>query len=203
MTLETDLARFQAWMQRNHPAITFNPGADQASIQAVEAAVGRSLPPECQTYLGLLNGERWNSAGAIGNWRLLDTASMVKSWRLMNNLLADGVFGANRNPATPAIKGHWWNPAWIPLVDSGSGHYFCLDLDPNRRGKAGQVMLFLHDSDKRHLIARSLPAWIGQIVADLEQNRYELVETNGTGRFRQEAFMHSSLEGQTIYDYLL
>lgn len=100
-----------------------------------------------------------------------------------------------------AKQGLWWNPRWIPIVTSGSGHLFCVDLDPGPAGTLGQIILFLHDDKGRYLIAHSLRAWFARLTADLECGLYEIVEDeNGYQHFNSHALMWSSLEGQELYE---
>jgi cell wall assembly regulator SMI1 len=113
----------------------------------------------------------------------------------------DRQLGENANTPTPAVKGLWWNPGWIPIVSSGSGHLICLDMDPNQAGNVGQVILFLHDDGQRPLIAHNLRAWFVRLADDLERGLYKIVEdADGYRHFNGHALMWSSLEAKDLYD---
>lgn len=149
--METLWRQLTRWAADCPLDIAFNPGASGTEISAAETALGVTFPADLRDYLALANGERWNSDGFIGDWRLLELKFIVDETQFMRKMVEDGAFGDNANEPTPAIKGMWWNPHWIPIVTSGSGHFFCVDLDPGPEGTPGQIILFLHDDEDRYL----------------------------------------------------
>ncbi len=180
--------------------IVFNPGATEAAIAAAEATLGVAFPADLREYLLLADGERWNSDGFIGDWQLLELKFIVQETQRMRALVDDGSFDDNTNAETPAIKGLWWNPQWLPIVTSGSGHFFCVDLDPGPEGTVGQIILFLHDDGGRFLVAPSLRAWFARLAADFERGLYKIVtDEENYPHFNSHALMWSSLEGQSLY----
>lgn len=195
--------RLTQWAATCPLDITFNPGASESAITAAETALGVAFPADLREYLALANGERWNSDGFIGDWQLLELKVIVKEARAMRALVEEGSFGDNTNAATPAIKDRWWNPQWLPIVTSGSGHFFCADLDPGPEGTVGQIILFLHDDEGRYLVAPSLRAWFARLADDFERGLYEIVaDEDGYQRFNSHALLWSSLEGRTLYNPL-
>lgn len=201
--IKTLWQRLTRWAADCPLDITFNTGASETDIAAAETALGLAFPADLREYLLLANGERWNSHGLIGGWRLLELESIVQEAQTMRDLAAEGAFDDNTNEATPAIKGLWWNPRWIPIVTSGSGHFFCVDLDPGPQGTVGQVILFLHDDTARYLVAHSLRTWFARLADDLERGLYEVVTgEDGYRHFNSHALMWSSLEGRQIYNPL-
>lgn len=195
--------RLTRWAAACPLDIAFNPGATEAAIAAAEAALGVAFPADLREYLLLADGERWYSEGFIGDWQLLEIKFIVDQAQWMRRLVAEGTFDDNANEPTPAIKGRWWNPQWSPIVTSGSGHFFCVDLDPGPEGTVGQVILFLHDDTDRFLVAPSLRAWFERLAADFERGLYEIVnDEDGYQHFNSHALMWSSLEGQDIYERL-
>jgi cell wall assembly regulator SMI1 len=198
--LSDDWRRLSQWAADCPLKIEFNPGAGADEIAAAEAKLGLAFPADLREYLELANGEAWNSEGFIGGWQLLDLENMVMETQTMRELAEKGTFGDNRNDPTPAVKGLWWNPQWIPIVSSGSGHFLCLDLDPGPEGTAGQVILFLHDDTRRFRVAPGLKAWFARLAEDLEGGLYEIVsDGDGTRHFNSHALMWSSLEGREVY----
>jgi cell wall assembly regulator SMI1 len=200
VTMETLWLRLTRWAAACPLKIAFNPGTSAADIAKAEAALGLEFPADLREYLMLANGERWNSEGLIGNWQLLELKLIVREAQAMRKHIEQGAFGDNTTPAAPAIKGMWWNPRWIPIVASGSGHFFCVDLDPGQTGSMGQIILFLHDDERRYLVAHSLRAWFERLADDLERGLYQIVtDEGGYQHFNSEALMRSSLEGQELY----
>jgi cell wall assembly regulator SMI1 len=202
--IRTAFERIRDWSRKNVPDLRFNPPADPEALAQLREALPLPIPQDLQTYLRLSDGERWNSSGVIGNWRLMSIEEILRQWKFMQGLIAQGAFDKNIGAAddSPYIKNYWWNPAWIPVVTSGNGHFFCLDTDPPEPDRFGQVLLFLHDDPARYLVASSLGAWFERIARDLESGLYfhGVDEGDGTPLFNNEAFMWSSLEGKHIYD---
>ena len=192
--METIWRRLTQWAADCSLEIAFNSGASAADIAAVEATLGLAFPADLRAYLTLADGERWNSDGFIGGWQLLELEFIVQEAQAMRVLVERGAFDGNTNEPTPAIKGLWWNPRWIPIVASGSGHFFCIDLDPGPAGQEGQIILFLHDDTDRYLVARSLRAWFARLAEDFERGLYEIVtDEDGYQHFNGHALMWSSL----------
>jgi len=195
--------RLAKWAAACPLHIAFNPGAGADEVAAAEAELGLTFPADLRAYLGLANGETWKSDGFIGGWQLLELENIINEAKTMRSLAEEGAFGDNSNDSTPAVKGSWWNPRWIPIVASGSGHFFCADLDPAPEGTPGQIILFLHDDTRRFLVAPGLSTWFARLVADLESGLYEIVsDADGTRHFNSQALMWSSLEGREIYQPL-
>jgi cell wall assembly regulator SMI1 len=167
-------------------------------MAALKTQTSLALPEDLWTYLQEANGEKWNSWGMIGNWRLLEIKYILDEWSLMRRLAENGSFDANAGQADvlPTIKNYWWNPNWLPIVTSGSGHFFCLDTDPGETGHPGQVILFLHDDPERFLVAESLSQWFEEIAKDLQRGLYTFDPEDG---FNNEALMWSALEGHSLY----
>ncbi len=197
--LKTAVNKLTNWAEDNIPQVRFNPPARSDALEAFAASSHIALPEGLCTYLQTINGEHWRSIGLIGSWRLMPIQEIQSEWQTMAKLAADSVFGKNEGEAklSPYLKNFWWNPHWIPFVTSGSGHFFCLDTDPPKPERYGQVLLFLHDQPQRYLVAGSLGAWFRRIAHDLEAGFYHWDPDHG---FNNEALMWSSLEGKHIFD---
>jgi cell wall assembly regulator SMI1 len=104
--------------------------------------------------------------------------------------------GRYRQGTHPRIKPVWWNVHWIPIVSSGSGHLFCVDLDPAPAGKPGQVILFFHDDGKRPLCRR-----FGRRLACHHRRRHagKYEYDADSQSWSDEALLQSSLEGKDTY----
>lgn len=188
-------SRIEAWLGTNAPSAlkSLARGASQKNIAAAEKKLGRSFPSELKESLARHDGD--DSSGLIGNWDLLGLSGLLAEATLMNKLLAEGTFGDAQGDAHPRIKRAWWNAAWIPIASSGSGHLFCVDLDPAPQGKVGQVIVFLHDDGKRFLVADSLAEWLNAVARDLEADKYEYLSDNES--WSDDAFMLSAQERWT------
>lgn len=191
--------RLQAHCIKNNIPFVPREGVTDADIETAEKAIGLSFPQEFKNFLKIMNGESNQSMGIIGNWRIMKLEHIIKEWGNMKQMVEEGVFEGNTNKETPFVKGMWWNTKWIPIVTSGSGHFFVIDMDPNTKGKVGQIILFLHDSEDRFLVANSLTEWLEKITTDLENDVHKMRIEDGYEEFNNHAFMKSSIEGQNIY----
>ena len=87
--------------------------------------------------------------------------------------LAVGEFDGVKGTPRGRVRADWWNRRWVPVGVNGVGDLICLDLDPPRGGKVGQVIEVLHEDGDRTVLAPSLGAWLEQFAADLEAGAYE------------------------------
>lgn len=196
-TITESFKKIQAWASKQAPDISFREPVDPAAILNFSQKSGLSLPEDLHMILCVADGERRNSAGMIGNWRLMSIAEIQASWGLLKALAEKGAFIGQEAVAPVYIRNAWWDNAWIPFVTSDSGDYFCLDMNPPEPTRVGQVLLFLRDQPERPLVAGSLSAWFDRIARDLESGLYAYDEENG---FNAEAFMWSALQKKHLFD---
>ncbi len=196
-SLTDSFNRIRDWAHDNAPGVTLRPPADPAAINNFAAKSGLLIPDDLRCTLLTADGETRTSAGMIGNWRLLPIAEIQGTWGLLTKLEAKGAF-TGQEPETPPYLHHaWWHPAWIPIVESGAGDFFCLDSDPPEPDRTGQVLLFLRDRPERSLVAGSLRAWFDRIARDLAAGMYAWDAENG---LNGEAFLWSALQGKHLLD---
>jgi len=192
-------SRIDAWLKSHAPPkgdwndLEPGRGASKAALASLARALKLALPADLAESLAIHDG----AEGLIGGWNLLATKTIAHEAQLMRKLTEDGSFGDAQADKHRRIKSAWWNVGWIPIVSSGSGHLFCVDMDPAPGGKRGQVILFFHDDGKRLCVADSVGAWLAAIAADLEAGTYEYdTESN---EWSDEALLQSSLEGKDTY----
>lgn len=188
--------RLESWLSSNAPELVdqLRPGADADALASLEHELGVTLPDDVRASLAVHDGTE-ESAGLVGGWDLLPVEIIASEARLMRGMVEDGAFGEATANAHPKLAGPWWNPAWLPIVSSGSGHFLCVDLAPGPEGRVGQVVLFLHDAPERYVVAPSYRAWLEAVVRDLESGAY----TREDGEWNAHAFMRSSEEGKDLY----
>ena len=195
--ITTTFAQIRTWMQHHAPDVTFLPPAKENAIDNFQFLSGLVVPKSLRQLLLTANGESRKSAGMIGNWRLMPIEEIQAAWGLLNKLVEKGAFTDRSVKPSPYFQNSWWYSAWIPFVTSDQGDYFCLDTDPPKPERFGQVLLFLQNRPDRPLIAGSLEAWFDRIMRDLETGQYSYNEDEG---FDGEAFLWSALEGKHLLD---
>jgi cell wall assembly regulator SMI1 len=86
------------------------------------------------------------------------------------------LFGNRSNDASAkppkAVKRRWWNHKWVPFLDPDLGDKTCIDLDPAKGGKRGQVFYWSHTGGPGYVIAPSYGELLAGFAQDLEEGRY-------------------------------
>jgi len=195
--ITTIFAQIRTWMQHHAPDVTFRLPAKPTAIDNYQTLSGLPVPKSLRQLLLVSDGETRKSAGMIGNWRLMSISEIQAAWGLLNQLDKKGAFADRKPKSSPYLRTTWWYSAWIPIVTSDQGDYFCLDTDPPEPNRYGQVLLFLQSRPERPLIAGSLESWLDRIMRDLEADQYKYDPENG---FNGEAFLWSALEGKHLLD---
>ena len=188
---------FKDWMQANAPGVTFRPPVKTELISNFEAKSGLQIPSELRRILSIADGEARQSAGAIGNWRLMPILEIQAAWGLLTQWNNKGAFSDFTSETSPYLLPVWWSSGWIPFATNDRNGYYCLDTAPPELDRKGQVLLFFQDWPPRPLVAGSLTSWFERIYEDILKNRYEYNETDG---FNNEAFLESSLEQKHLLD---
>lgn len=197
--ITTTFAQIRTWMEHHAPDVTFRPPAKPNAIAYFEHISGLTMPESFRQLLLAADGETRKSAGVIGNWRMMPIAEIQAAWGLINQLNEKGAFVDLKPKPSPYIRKTWWYSAWIPIVTSDQGDYFCIDTDPPDPKRYGQVLLFLQNRAERPLIAGSLETWFDRILRDLEAGQYQYDQEEG---FNGEAFLWSALEGKHLLDHI-
>lgn len=58
------------------------------------------------------------------------------------------------------VRPRHYHRAWVPIIGDGGGNYVGLDLDPDRKGRPGQVILFGRDEFDLAVLAPDWPAFL-------------------------------------------
>jgi len=147
-----------------------NNGVTESDIEKLEKTIGTKLPNDFKDFYKLHNGQN-NSAGLIESEELLSFDRIIDEWSVWKGLLDKKSFEKSGVPfesdADEGIKNIWWNKFWIPFTYDGSGNHYCIDLDPDKGGKVGQVIRMWHDDSERTLIADSFKEFISGYADDL------------------------------------
>jgi cell wall assembly regulator SMI1 len=172
--------RIEAWLEENVPDMLadLQPGASAADIKKAERALSCELPADVAASYRIHDGKRGAVGALFGEWELLQLKYVVDNWKTLKEVADAGTFeqaeGASLPSAVaPQIKHVWWNPLWIPFASNDSGDFLCLDLDPARGGKSGQLISYLHTEAKRELLAKDFKSWLSGFAKDLESGKYK------------------------------
>src|SRR5437660_10756130 len=116
-------------------AATLAPPATEPQIEALEAAIGQTLPMELRASLKVHDGQRdpTRCHAFCGEGMLLSTAEIADRWKMVTQIDED-----NRFSAAPG-QGPWWKTSCIPFTDA-EGNMLCVDTDPSLGSRVGEVV---------------------------------------------------------------
>lgn len=150
------LTRLEKWLaaHRKRYLEGLQPGADKATLDALEKIIGLKLPDSLRQLLAWHNGQSEDFIGCL-----------VESWLLMST---DSIAAAKKDlDADAASTG--WKTAWIPFLDDDNGNYVCLDTS---QAEAPVREFWVGNAD-HPVVAPSLAAWLEDVVSALERGEYD------------------------------
>jgi len=164
-------AAIEQWLSAHAPDATplLPAGASVAALDVAEETLGYPLPGEVREFLAVHNGSGNLWLHDRGEFMSLET--ILSSWDNEFDLWGDGNNDEWAIPQGP-IKTKWFTRKWLPILDARTGDYVCIDLDPPRGGKRGQLITWYHDNGPTEVIAPSFAALLGEFVAELTEGRY-------------------------------
>jgi len=179
--MKTIWNRIEKWLDTNAKEVLrgLNPPATRDQVARAEAILGISFPQDVVDIFMIHNGQASNTAGLLDGWEFMSVERIVDEWKVWKDLLDRGDFKRANSDSVGYTVTDWWNPRWIPLTYDGSGNHPCLDLNPGRLGKAGQIIRMWHDDAARDLIAPAYREWLSQLAADFEAGEHELSDDYG------------------------
>lgn len=66
------------------------------------------------------------------------------------------------------IKPYLFNKRWIPFAEYCDSCFLMLDFDPDKEGKEGQILCYIHDPDEVVYVAESLKDLIFSIIREIK-----------------------------------
>ncbi len=170
--------RIETWLEAHAPEarIGLRPGAAEADIASAEKKLDQTLPEAVrQSYL-IHDGQDELAFALVDPWQLFSLKSIIRNWQEMQELAEAGTFEGTEVESSGPVRAQWWNPAWIPFAGNGAGDYLCVDLDPKKTQRSGQVITFWHADNKREVISPGFKKWLKRFSEDLEAGRFVVEE---------------------------
>ena len=161
--------RLTSWLGQHAPELqkTMQPGTTEEKIAALEKTLGVRLPDDYRAFLLLCNGQKTGAELGFYDGELLSAQNVKSQWKIWKELLDDGHFEESKSKPHKGVRPDWWNPRWIPFTHDGGGNHLCLDLDPAKGGKLGQVISMWHDSPERELMYSGFSEWLEHVLDGL------------------------------------
>jgi cell wall assembly regulator SMI1 len=171
--------KIERWLAAHAPRIlteSLNPGAPEAELTALAAAVGRPLPADYQDLYRRHNGlsEEADNWGSLWyGMSLLPLAEVLDAYEYQApQTLTSPLLRAAPTVRADALQ----NPYWLRLSFDGSHSWLLVDLDPTAAGTYGQVLYLSEVEELAFLVAGSVAELLATFAADLTQGLYTLDE---------------------------
>jgi uncharacterized protein len=149
LRMQASWARIRRWLSENAPpyenALAAAKGASPEEIGALEEKLGEKLPADFRAYLLLFGGARKPAQQGVRFYEYtgLSVTEIGAEWERLEKLRARGSFDTEPRELdkdADEVKWKWWHRGWIPFAQDGGGNLFCVDVDPESRGKRGQII---------------------------------------------------------------
>ena len=156
-------------------------GATEEEISAFEEKFGISLPEDVKELYRYKNGSKFFALFPciIGErdmaFNLMSLEQVEKSKEYFQNkdaLLTDFPDYFTKEDVErmkdERIKPYLFNKKWFPFAEYCDSCFLMLDFDPNKEGKEGQIICYIHDPDEVIYAAESLTELVENIMEEIE-----------------------------------
>lgn len=151
-------------------------GANEKDFEEAEKIMGIKFPIDFKEFYKIHNGQNDMKTWLIYEQEFLSLKRIVSEWKIWKDLYDKKTFEKDGIPYTSSadegVKDVWWNPKWIPITYDGCGNHYCIDFDPDKNGKVGQIITMYHDDDIRDLVSNSFKEFIEKYIDDLKTGNF-------------------------------
>ena len=155
-------------------------GASEAELQAFEEIFGIRLPSDFKELYSYKNGSKYFSILPC----VIDQRELPFSLMSLQEMESCKKYFQNRdaqltdfpdyfsnqdleNMRDSRIKPYLFNKKWLPFAQYCDSCYLMLDFDPDREGREGQIICYIHDPDQVIYAAESLTNLIEGIMEEI------------------------------------
>ena len=156
-------------------------GASEEEIAALEEKFGITLPDEVKELYSYKNGSNYLSILPC----LIDERDMAFCLLSLQAIEKTKHYFQNRDTLLTEfpeyftgediekmkdsrIKPYLFNKRWIPFAEYCDSCFLMLDFDPDKEGKEGQILCYIHDPDEVVYVAESLKDLIFSIIREIK-----------------------------------
>ncbi|KAG2120038.1 hypothetical protein DEU56DRAFT_836068 [Suillus clintonianus] len=199
--LENTWNRLKLWLAREYPELgdTLNYGILPQDLAQIEMQFGFALPQAVrESYLVVDGQEAESSAGCseglFFGLSLLPLEGVLDEWRFWREVDDDPQTGSNphlrdimRSIPDGYVRKEYSQRGWIPLVVDKAGNYIGVDLNPDKDGTVGQVIVFGREFDTKIVLWHGdgpggWARWLANFVDELESGEgFELGPAESEG----------------------
>jgi cell wall assembly regulator SMI1 len=165
-------AQIEAWLAENAPDVAKSllPGAKDADFDAVEKTTGVRLDRAARNALARHNGQDSFGPPLVGDWLLLGTSEMLRQREFTLAATAGSNADSTVEPDDGIAK-RWFDERWLPMAHDGAGNFLCLDHNPAKGGREGQVISMSSAGPGRRLVAKDMDEWLRGLASDMGAGR--------------------------------
>ena len=155
-------------------------GASEAEISAFEEKFGITLPEDVKELYRYKNGSKYLSILPC----VIDERDMAFCLMSLQGIEKAKKYFQNRDALLTEfpehftsediekmkdsrIKPYLFNKKWIPFAEYCDSCFLLLDFDPDKEGKEGQIICYIHDPDEVIYVAESLTKLIEGIMEEI------------------------------------
>ena len=156
-------------------------GASEEEIAAFEEKFGITLPDDVKELYNYKNGSNYLSILPC----LVDERDMAFCLLSLQAIEKTKHYFQNRDTLLTEfpeyftgediekmkdsrIKPYLFNKRWIPFAEYCDSCFLMLDFDPDKEGKEGQILCYIHDPDEVVYVAESLKDLIFSIIREIK-----------------------------------
>jgi len=173
MSLADRWKQLEGWLAKNQPQALkqFRPPASASAISQVEKALGRALADDYKEFLAIHDGQEIGGP-MVESATLLPVEEVVARYERL--LTLDAGDEESEYESDNKVKPTFYSRGWIPIGCSPRGRDFlCLDFDPAKAGKPGQVILFVTDFNERFQVAPSFAELLSVFLKEAKAGEIE------------------------------
>jgi cell wall assembly regulator SMI1 len=185
--LENTWNRLKLWLAREYPELgdTLNYGILPQDLAQIEMQFGFALPQAVRDSYLVADGQEAESSagcseGLFFGLSLLPLEGVLEEWRFWREVDDDPQTGNNphlrdimQSVPDGYVRKEYSQRGWLPLVVDKAGNYIGVDLNPDKHGSVGQVIVFGRDFDTKIVLWHGdgpggWARWLANFVDELE-----------------------------------
>ena len=148
------------------------------------SALGQQFPdePEYREMYLANDGDDGEPCGVLLGFHYLSLHELVYEWKSWAEYADDADMNRESSfTSTPEgrIKRRYADKGWIPLCADGGGNFIGIDLDPDVKGRAGQIINFGRDEHNKAVLEVDLNAFLDRLTRIVRSDDFVIGEMEG------------------------
>lgn len=183
MTVADSYRRIEAWFQERGVSLGFEPGVDDAALDAAEKRLGFALPAEVRDAFTARNGQSIDHFEGPDGPRILFTCmrfhsldDMLQDWEANKGAHSDE--GYDYLSAKDTIRGALFHPKRLAFASQEGSTWLYIDLVPGPKGTEGQILFNTTEVDMA-LMGTSVGDFLARYADALDAGTIVLVDWDG------------------------